>query len=1024
MNKRIFRILFLFFLLAFLSTSALAQQQTGTIRGIITDPDGNPLPGVTVSVTSEAIMGPQTYVSTETGAFRFPALPPGTYKLTAEMTGFKTFVRENLIVRVGMTVTVDFTMEIATVEEEVTVTAASPTVDVQSTKIAVIMDGALLKNLPLARDLYDIMTAAPGAISEGMTYRRTYAIHGSTVRSNTTSFDGVNMNDPVVMYTITNINFDVMDEVESITAGHPASVGFTDGAYVNIVTKSGGNKFSGGAVAYFTNQDMAQHLWTDEQVTALGVAKPEVSKSWIDGSLTFGGPVMVDKLWFFTNGRYIKQERVTNFIGPYTDVLGYTHNPYNWTHQEQMGFIKLTGQLGSKIKLMGMFNYTGIYRPMYEEPGSRVCFIRTRVWDHETGYTGNAILNYIFDQNTFVDLRFGLVRRWFPIPMQPGEAQDWPRVYDRGSLYGYITNARFNETYLRKRWQTGAYFTRFQDNLLGGNHEFKGGVEYENTYGDWDWYRKDNMIWYIDSTNSNHMYYDGSAGRVYFYICGPESGSNRIIDRGGRIGAYIQDSATFADRLTVNVGIRFDRSWGWKPAVNKAQAGNPTSVWVGENVVRPYVIANYGANFPEGINPWAAGTSPEWKDIISWNEFSPRFGITYDPFGQGKTAIKFSFNRYTEYLMLQYFSTLHPFYPRSFRLTWTDTNDDWYPNIGDTFVVYPADYRGMDPEFAKQRLDPEMKSPLTDELTFGVWHELFKNFSLGLNFIYKHKKNIAEDVLYAPDLDAYWYHIDQPTAQRYWIPFTTTVPGTDNYPSRDVTLYYFTNDAPGTFYRFTNVPELTRKYWAVELIFNKRMSDGWQFGGSIVYSKAYGNIGGWYDQSWGWSGGADNPNAFVNTYGRINTDRPLQIKLYGTAQLPLRIFLSAFYQYQDGSPWARYASIRPPSSWCTAHNVYRQYLGVNIETEGSRRNRAWNQLDMRLEKEFALGNFGRLGAYIDVTNVLGWSGVGIGLDDVYRWDPVAEGPNQTGTKSLETTYKVISSVSGTREAKFSLRFSF
>jgi hypothetical protein len=330
----------------------------------------------------------------------------------------------------------------------------------------------------------------------------------------------------------------------------------------------------------------------------------------------------------------------------------------------------------------------------------------------------------------------------------------------------------------------------------------------------------------------------------------------------------------------------------------------------------------------------------------------------------------------------------------------------------------------MDPEFSKNKLDPNTKSPIMDEFTLGVWHELFKNFSLGLNLIYKHKQNILEDVQYAPDTDEYWYHPDQAAAQKYYVPFTTTVPGTDNYPARTVTLYIRKNACPDIFYRLTNVPELTRKYWAVELIFNKRMSDGWQFGGSIVYSKAYGNIGGWYDESWGWSGFGDNPNTFINAYGRINTDRPLQIKLFGTAQLPLRIFLSAFYQYQDGSPWARYASIRPPSAWCTATDTYRTYYGVNIETEGSRRNRAWNELDIRLEKEFALGDFGRLGAYIDVTNLLGWSGVSIGLDDVYRWDPVAEGEGQTGTKSLETTYKVISSVSGLREVKFSLRFSF
>jgi hypothetical protein len=454
------------------------------------------------------------------------------------------------------------------------------------------------------------------------------------------------------------------------------------------------------------------------------------------------------------------------------------------------------------------------------------------------------------------------------------------------------------------------------------------------------------------------------------------------------------------------------------------KAAAPLSVWVGETVVKPWVAANYASSFPQGLNPWGDSTSPEWSNIISWNEFSPRFGLTYDLFGDGKTALKFSFNRYTEYLMLQYFSTLHPFYPRSFSFNWTDTNNDNYPNIGDTFVVRPTDYRGMDPQFAKSRLDPNTKSPLTDELTAGIWHELFKNFSLGFNVLYKEKKNIVEDAMYSPDTKEYWYHIDQAAAQKYWIPFTTTIPGTDNYPTQTVTVYIRSNASPAPFYRFTNVSQLKRKYWAAELIFNKRMSDGWQFGGSVVYSKAYGNIGAWYDQSWGWSGYGDNPNAFVNAYGRINTDRPLQIKLFGTIQMPYRIFLSGFYQFQSGSPWTRYVAIRPPADWCTATNTYRDYYGINIETEGSRRNYDYNQLDIRLEKEFSLGNFGRLGAYIDVENLLGFSAVNIGLDDIYRWDPVAAGANQPGTKTLESSYKVVSSVQGLRQVNVSLRFSF
>jgi hypothetical protein len=699
-----------------------------------------------------------------------------------------------------------------------------------------------------------------------------------------------------------------------------------------------------------------------------------------------------------------------------------------------MGFIKLTTQLTPSIKLMGMFNYVDRNRPMYEQPGSRTIFQATRKWDHEKDYTGNGVMSYILDQNTFFDLRVGYVHRLFPLPMQD-EAVGLPRITDYADQYGYLTTARFNEIYLRKRFQTGAYFTRFQDNFLGGNHEFKGGVEFEDAYGDWDWWRKDNLIWYWDGDEEGGgPYYYGTTtrngvpnvgrGRIYFYICGPDKGSSKISDKARRLGVYLQDSATFADRLTLNVGIRYDRSWGWKPPVTKQAGGNPMSVWLGENFVRPYTANKYPDRYPNGINPWAQATSEQWDDIITWNSFSPRFGFTYDVFGDGRTAIKGSWSRYTEYLMLQYFSTLAPFYPRSFRFYWYDMNFNKQIDTGDDYTVYPYDFRVMDPAFAENKLDPGTKSPINDEFTLGVWHEVFKNFSLGLNFIYKHKKNIFEDVLYAPDSGEYWYNIEQAAAKKYWIPFTTIVPGADNYPDQKVTFYVRSNDAPDIFYQATNAEGLYRKYWALELIFNKRMSSGWQLSGSVVYSKAYGNIGGWYGDSWGWSGAADSPNYYVNREGRQNVDRPLQIKLMGTARLPARIFFSAYYRFFTGSPWARYASIRPPTSWTKANNAYRDYYGVYIEPRDTRQNRAYNYLDLRLEKEFVIGDFGRIGIYIDALNVLGWSGVSVGRDDVRLYNPSAENVSEPQNVTLESSYKTISSVSGVRTVKASIRLTF
>jgi len=726
-------------------------------------------------------------------------------------------------------------------------------------------------------------------------------------------------------------------------------------------------------------------------------------------------------LWFFSNARYIKQEQVVSYV-PWTDIRGQFHDKWDWSHKEKMGFIKLTSQLTPKIKLMGMFNYVDRYRPVYQSPDPTTNFIATQIMDHERTYTGSGILSYILDQNTFFDLKVGYVHRFFPLYLQDQELQNVPYVNDLADNYGALTPSRFNETYTRNRFQIRVNSTRFQDNFLGGNHEFKGGVEFENTYGDWDMWRKENLNWYW---YGSPYYYGGNVGSVSFRTIGTEQGSSKIIQKAGRIGTYIQDSATFANRLTLNIGIRYDRSWGWIPAGTKGASGNPLSIWLGENVVSPYIAATYPEVFPDGLNPFEELSKDEWKDVIVWNHISPRIGLTFDVFGDGKTALKASFSRYTEYLMLQYISTVDPIYPSSVGFFWVDTDFNGQVEQSDTFIMRPADLRYFDLEYAKLQIDPDAKAPVNDEFVVGISHELFNNFSLAANFIYKDKKNILEDALYSPDTGEYWNHLNKASAQNYWIPFQTTVPS-EVYGDVDVTFHVRKNppDAPPYFYRLTTVPELKRKYWAFEFVFYKRMADGWMLVGSVVYSKAYGNIGTSYGQSWGYSAAGDTPNFFVNDYGRTDMDRPLQIKLFGTARLPYDFFLSASYAFFSGAPWRRTASIRPPESWTTPLNAYRTFYGISLETPGTRRYRSQNNLNLRLEKEFWIGDFGRLGFYVDVINALGWSDITIGQDDIYRWQPSAEGFDQPGSVSLKSDYQYISQVSGRRTFKFSLRFSF
>lgn len=1017
-----------------LSSAALAQEQTGSLHGTIYDDEGNVLPGVTVTLASRSMMGTKTYVTAETGAFRFPALPPGIYTITAAMPGFKTLTRGEIIIRVGKVVTLNVTMEVTTIEEEITVIAASPVVDVRQTKIAITFDKNLITNIPMARDLDDIVMSSPGAVpfvhSSGQTMPMT---HGGSVRGNTYQIEGVNINNPAVMRKMTVFNFDNIDEVEMIVGGQPASVGFTDGVYINVVTRSGGNRLTGSALVYYTNDSLSQQLWTEEHAQAFGVAKPAVDKGLIETSFTLGGPIIRDKLWFFTSYRYYFRDRTSPFI-PFTDTFGVYHGPYDVWEREHMPFIKLTAQLSPKFKAMGMFQLTDNMMPATLTGAYMIK--ESRVYrDHGRSYVGNIGLNYILDQNTFFDLKLGYARAWDPYYMHP-DCRSLPRIRDFGVPYRDITTRRYDESYIRFKQQAGLYFTRFQDNMLGGNHEFKAGVEWEHGLANWSTWREDNMHWFIDSREPGNYYYglvtwkgvpNVGKGRVQFWHMGSEYAASvedgTVENNNKRYSAYIQDSVTFGKRLTLNLGLRWDRMTGWHPPKDKPVSGNPLSIYIGDKYVVPYTQERWPEYFPDGLNPYREMHYDGWDDIFVWSTIQPRIGFSYDVFGDGKTALKASYGRYAEYLMMQYISSgVNCFAPRQFRFDWYDTNFNEVPDEDDDWVVYSFDYREQTSEFAVMKVDPDTKAPRTNELTVGLSHELFKNFNFGVNFIYKWKSGIFSNALYDPDTKEWWYHPDQAAAERHWIPFTTIIPGTDDYPDQTVTFYVRSKDAPELFYAYSNVLELERKYRGIEFIFDKRMADGWQFSGSVSYSKAYGNVGG----IWGESSGQQKyqPNYFVNRWGPHSADRPLAIKLMGTAQLPLGLILSSYFRYYSGSPWERNGSIRPPKSWCSENNGYRTYYSVNLEPQGIRRNKAKSILDIRLEKEFRIGDFGRIGAYIDVLNLLGWSNVSVGRNDVYRYNPSEENVSEPSNVTLQSAYKLISSITGVRQVKVSLRFSF
>src|ERR1051326_2205364 len=249
------RIICLLLALLVVTVPVMAQTTTGTINGRVTDKSDAVIPGVTATLTSSVIQGARTAVSDEAGSYRFILLPPGTYTVKYELPGFKTIVREGIIVEGSKTVTLPIAMEVATVAETVTVTGESPVVDVQNATVGVAFNTRLLRDLPNARDVWAVLGQTPGVAITGTGFDvggstagtqkgyRGYGINGQTW----ITVDGVSTTEGTSgagMY----YDYSAFSEITVQAAANSAEVA-VPGVYTNTVMKTGGNNLHG--TAYF-----------------------------------------------------------------------------------------------------------------------------------------------------------------------------------------------------------------------------------------------------------------------------------------------------------------------------------------------------------------------------------------------------------------------------------------------------------------------------------------------------------------------------------------------------------------------------------------------------------------------------------------------------------------------------------------------------------------------------------------------------------------------------------------------------
>ena len=672
-------IAFVIILYASLTISRAQSIPTGKLIGTLSDIDYGPLPGVTVTISSPSFILPQmTAVTNERGLYNFFSLPSGKYTVRFKLSGFKTIIREGIIVSVEHTTTLNIIMEQSAIEETVTVIGQSPVVDLERTQMGTIYTKDMIANLPLARDLSSIYNAAPGMFAR--------TSHGSDARSNNFVVDGVKMQDPVTGDPYQTVPWNAIDEVLIETSNQKAEYGTVKGALVQVITKAGGNDFSGSLNFYYRNKNMQSNntKGTDLEGSFLGF-----DWQYLPG-FSLGGPIKKDKIWFFTSLDVDKsQSYIQGFPAPPSygaaspDSVPTKKNTY-------APFLKATWQIDQKNRLVA----SGFWRKFeWDHRGaSRWTVLDANSTEDSRVLLGTAQWTNTINKNFF----FNVKASWYSLHQYLVARNEQPPYIEL--IDGVVRGgAGSSWWYKRSRLQINNDATYFLDDWYG-SHELKTGIDFEYAFDTTeDEYYQDSHFDGVFPQGFKSVDIQLWDGVPQWAWVGTEYDQKNSLTQWG---AFIQDTWSPAKRLTINFGLRFDHAQGSYPA----QRSKATGEWVNEDTIH----------------------------AMTFNMISPRAGLSFDPIGDGKMVLRASCGRYYSPLIMIFYYFNNPNQRSSF---WARLNPDW--SVAYTTGLWSP---------TLNVIDEDITSPYADEISVGIEQEIFEDFSISATFLVKWEKNLIEDV--------------------------------------------------------------------------------------------------------------------------------------------------------------------------------------------------------------------------------------------------------------------------------------
>jgi len=880
----------------FLSTAIGFSQDYGNIFGKVTDTEGNPLPGVSVTISSSYYPA-RTIVTSESGEYRFLRLPVASdYVLKFELTGFKTVSREKIRVSFGADIRLDIQMELAPIAEVITVTAQTPLIDTKKAQVGVTVTKEMLMDLPTARNPWVLMELMPGMLIDRVDVggheggqQSSYYGHGSSSGDATWTVDGGNITDMSALGAApAYLNAAGYEEME-FTYGANDVINPTGGVQINFVSKRGGNNYSGTFYLDFERESWQFENVTDE-LKKIGYKSPGTYKTYFYGA-NFGGPIVKDKAWFYGSWGIQDIDKRT---------LIHSHDT-TWL---ESGYAKLNLQLTKDIRAEGFLEYDNklkwgrtAYGPEYQAPET--------LWDQTgPGYIYKGEIEGIFG-NLLLTAKAIYTDGGFQLkPRGWGSGkymvfQYYPTFYVYGNFENYGTD--------RNQLNVTALGNYYAENVLGGSHEIKFGVDYLTA-----------IVTTYDLYENNVAIADFGGGYKEAWIV-----RDYLINLWmARYSAFLQDTFT-KGRFTFNLGVRFDQT---------------TSKVKDQNTPAAPLLSQF----------LTAISIKELDPGIKWTTISPRLSIAYDIFGNGKDVLKISLARYGAQTSYEFADFLNPAGWSEIDLEWRDLNGDGKVTENELFGadgtnnIYDYNnwlwYSGFDPRnptalVSPNKIDPDYSSPILDEVMLSYQKEIMTDFAGRIELFYKKRHNLTWDRGIFSD-----GHYESPNDYYVWKTYTREGITKNLYARKGYTIGTYRSNSKNQY----------QTYMAAQIVLTKRLSNKWMMDASFTYSDWKFHYGGDYTNPTNidfFDGGVVAPQSGGSGYTGIYVNSRWMAKFSGLYQLPYGINISGSLISREGYVIPRYIQVKGVPGGLGTQNVY-------FGKFGDTRLPAFWMLNLRAEKIF------------------------------------------------------------------------